>query len=53
MLELLHLAGRSVAHAVMMMVPEAWENDTSMCPDRRAFYQFHASLMEAWDGPRV
>ncbi len=35
----------------MMMVPEAWENDTSMCPDRRAFYQFHASLMEAWDGP--
>lgn len=50
-LELLHLAGRSVAHAVMMMVPEAWENDTSMCPDRRAFYQFHASLMEAWDGP--
>ena len=37
-LELLHLAGRSVPHAVMMMVPEAWENDTSMCPDRRAFY---------------
>ncbi|MDV7244083.1 MULTISPECIES: glutamate synthase large subunit [Rhodococcus] len=50
-LELLHLAGRSVPHAVMMMVPEAWENDTKMCPDRRAFYQFHASLMEAWDGP--
>ncbi|MBA8964283.1 glutamate synthase (NADPH/NADH) large chain [Rhodococcus percolatus] len=50
-LELLHLAGRSVAHAVMMMVPEAWENDSSMCPERRAFYQFHASLMEAWDGP--
>ncbi|MFZ2178690.1 MAG: glutamate synthase central domain-containing protein, partial [Rhodococcus sp. (in: high G+C Gram-positive bacteria)] len=50
-LELLHLGGRSVPHVVMMMVPEAWENNTSMSPDRRAFYQFHASLMEAWDGP--
>ena len=50
-LELLHLAGRPLPHAVLMMVPEAWENATAMSPDRRAFYEFHASLMEAWDGP--
>ncbi|MCP2166350.1 glutamate synthase large subunit [Goodfellowiella coeruleoviolacea] len=50
-LELLHLGGRSLPHAVMMMIPEAWENHTSMDPKRRAFYQFHASLMEPWDGP--
>ncbi|HWE88782.1 MAG TPA: glutamate synthase large subunit [Pseudonocardiaceae bacterium] len=50
-LELLHLGGRSLPHAVLMMIPEAWENHTSMDPKRRAFYQFHASLMEPWDGP--
>ncbi|MGW6374793.1 glutamate synthase large subunit [Rhodococcus sp. NPDC055112] len=50
-LELLHLGGRSVAHAVMMMVPEAWENDAQMNAERRDFYRFHASLMEPWDGP--
>src|SRR4030095_16773863 len=50
-LELLHLSGRSLAHAVLMMIPEAWENDDAMDPARRAFYQFHASLMEPWDGP--
>jgi glutamate synthase (NADPH) large chain len=50
-LELLHLAGRSLPHAVLMMIPEAWENDPAMDPARRAFYQFHASLMEPWDGP--
>ncbi|WP_070378751.1 glutamate synthase large subunit [Rhodococcus sp. WMMA185] len=50
-LELLHLAGRSLPHAVTMMMPEAWENDGEMCPDVRAFYKFHASLMEPWDGP--
>ncbi|TCP47937.1 glutamate synthase (NADPH/NADH) large chain [Tamaricihabitans halophyticus] len=50
-LELLHLGGRDLPHAVLMMVPEAWENDTAMDPRRRAFYQFHASLMEPWDGP--
>ena len=50
-LELLHLAGRSLPHAVLMMIPEAWENDPDMDPARRAFYQFHASLMEPWDGP--
>ncbi|WP_194839990.1 glutamate synthase large subunit [Aeromicrobium yanjiei] len=50
-LELLHLGGRSLPHAVMMMIPEAWENDTDMDPARRAFYEFHSSVMEAWDGP--
>ena len=50
-LELLHLGGRSLPHAVMMMIPEAWENHVSMKPAQRAFYQFHASLMEPWDGP--
>ena len=50
-LELLHLSGRSLPHAVLMMVPEAWENNPAMDADRRAFYEFHSSLMEAWDGP--
>ncbi|MCV7258876.1 glutamate synthase large subunit [Mycobacterium shimoidei] len=50
-LEFLHLGGRSLAHAVLMMIPEAWERHESMDPARRAFYQYHASLMEPWDGP--
>ena len=50
-LELLHMAGRSLPHAVLMMVPEAWENATAMDPARRAFYEFHSALMEPWDGP--
>src|SRR6476469_7603824 len=50
-LELLHLGGRSLPHAVLMMIPEAWENHDSMDPEKRAFYRFHASLMEPWDGP--
>jgi glutamate synthase (NADPH/NADH) large chain len=50
-LELLHLGGRSLPHAVMMMIPEAWENNDVMDPARRAFYEFHASVMEPWDGP--
>jgi glutamate synthase (NADPH/NADH) large chain len=50
-LELLHLGGRSLPHAVLMMIPEAWENHTHMDPARKAFYRFHASLMEPWDGP--
>ena len=50
-LELLHLGGRSIAHAVLMMIPEAWERNESMDPARRAFYQYHGSLMEPWDGP--
>ncbi len=50
-LELLHLGGRSLPHAVLMMIPEAWENHAEMEPARRAFYEYHAALMEAWDGP--
>ena len=50
-LELLHLGGRSLPHAVLMMIPEAWENNSTMAPAERAFWQFHASLMEPWDGP--
>ncbi len=50
-LELLHLGGRSLPHAMMMMIPEAWENDAEMDPARRAFYEFHATVMEPWDGP--
>src|SRR5215475_6314128 len=50
-LELLHLGGRSLPHAVLMMIPEAWENHVEMDPARRAFYEYHAALMEPWDGP--
>jgi len=50
-LELLVMAGRPLPHAIMMMVPEPWENHESMDPDLKAFYQFHACLMEPWDGP--
>ncbi|HEX8918241.1 MAG TPA: glutamate synthase large subunit, partial [Chloroflexota bacterium] len=50
-LELLVLSGRSLPHAVMMMIPEAWENNDLMDPDRRAFYQYHSEMMEPWDGP--
>lgn len=50
-LELLHLAGRSLPHAVMMMIPEAWENHAQMDAARRAFYEYHSTLMEPWDGP--
>jgi glutamate synthase (NADPH) large chain len=50
-LELLHLGGRPLPHAVLMMIPEAWENHTEMDPARRAFYSFHSSVMEPWDGP--
>lgn len=50
-LELLELSGRSIPHAVMMMVPEAWENQPGIHPSLRAFYQYNATLMEPWDGP--
>ena len=50
-LELLYLGGRSLPHAVLMMIPEAWENHETMPQNRRDFYAFHASLMEPWDGP--
>jgi len=50
-LELLYLGGRSLPHAVLMMIPEAWENHNTMSKARRDFYSFHATLMEPWDGP--
>ena len=50
-LELLHLGGRSLPHAMLMMIPEAWENHDTMDAEKRAFYRFHSSLMEPWDGP--
>ena len=49
--ELLNLAGRSLPHAMMMMVPEAYENQLDVDPARRAFYEYHAMMMEPWDGP--
>ena len=50
-LELLYLTGRSLPHSILMMIPEAWENSTTMSQEQRDFYAFHASLMEPWDGP--
>ncbi|MFZ4668447.1 MAG: glutamate synthase large subunit [Microthrixaceae bacterium] len=50
-LELLHLGGYSLPHAMLMMIPEAWENHQHMSPAVRDFYRFHACLMEPWDGP--
>jgi glutamate synthase (NADPH/NADH) large chain len=50
-LELLHLGGRTLPHSVLMMIPEAWENHAEMDRARRAFYEFHATMMEPWDGP--
>jgi glutamate synthase (NADPH/NADH) large chain len=50
-LELLVMGGYSMAHAMMMMIPEAWENHSLMEPSRRAFYEYHAAMMEPWDGP--
>jgi len=49
--ELLTLAGRELPHAMMMMIPEPWENHESMDAERKAFYEFHSCLMEPWDGP--
>jgi glutamate synthase (NADPH) large chain len=50
-LELLVMSGYSLAHAMMMMIPEAWEGHALMDPARRAFYEYHAAMMEPWDGP--
>ena len=50
-LEFLALTGRPLAHAVLMMIPEPWSNHESMSAERKAFYEYHASLMEPWDGP--
>ena len=50
-LELLYLAGRPIAHAIMMMIPEPWSHHESMSDERKAFYEYHSCLMEPWDGP--
>jgi glutamate synthase (ferredoxin) len=50
-LELLVMGGRSLPHALLMMIPEPWQRDDTMGPARRAFYEYHSSLMEPWDGP--
>ena len=50
-LELLHLSGRSLPHSMLMMIPEAWEKHEEMDSARKAFYEFHSTLMEPWDGP--
>ena len=50
-LELLHMGGYELPHAVLMMIPEAWENHESMSAAKKAFYRYHASLIEPWDGP--
>ena len=50
-LELLVLAGRSLPHAMMMMIPEPWTKHETMSPEKKAFYEYHACLMEPWDGP--
>lgn len=49
--ELLVMAGRPIAHAMMMLVPEAWSNHESMSQEKKAFYEYHSALMEPWDGP--
>ena len=50
-LEFLHMAGRELPHAVLMMIPEAWSGHEMMDAERKAFYEFHGCLMEPWDGP--
>ncbi|MGE3804616.1 MAG: glutamate synthase large subunit [Gemmataceae bacterium] len=50
-LEMLVLTGRSLPHAIMMMIPEPWTGDETMSPEKRAFYEYHSCLMEPWDGP--
>ena len=50
-IELLTMTGRSLPHAMMMLIPEAWDGNEQMDPDKKAFYEYHASIMEPWDGP--
>ena len=50
-MEFLHMSGRPLSHAVLMMIPEAWSGHETMDPARKAFYEYHACLMEPWDGP--
>jgi glutamate synthase (NADPH/NADH) large chain len=50
-IEMLVLSGRSLPHVLMMLIPEAWQNDPDMDPSKRAFYEFYSAMMEPWDGP--
>ena len=50
-MEFLHMTGRPLAHAMLMMIPEAWSGHETMDEERKAFYEYHACLMEPWDGP--
>ena len=50
-IELLYLSGRSLPHVMMMLIPEAWDGNEQMDPVRKAFYEYHAAIMEPWDGP--
>lgn len=52
-LEFLVRSGRSLPEAIMMMIPEAWQNDKNMDPQRKAFYEYFSALMEPWDGPAL
>jgi len=52
-LEFLIQSGKSLPEAVMMMIPEAWQNDKNMDPQRKAFYEYFSALMEPWDGPAL
>ncbi|HYP05375.1 MAG TPA: glutamate synthase large subunit [Bryobacteraceae bacterium] len=49
--QMLNMAGRELPHVMAMLIPEAWDADTTMAPEKKAFYEYHASLMEPWDGP--
>ena len=51
LVEMLVISGRSIPHVMMMLVPEAWQDNKLMDPHRKAFYKYHASMMEPWDGP--
>lgn len=52
-LELLVMSGRSIPEAMLMMIPEAWQNDPNIDPDKRAFYEYNSALIEPWDGPAL
>src|SRR5262245_62316312 len=52
-LETIALTGRSVPHAAMMMIPEPWSGHESMSTEKKAFYEYHGTLMEPWDGPAL
>lgn len=52
-LELLMRSGRDLPEAVMMMIPEAWQNDKNMDPERRALYEYFSAILEPWDGPAL